>query len=47
MLVASGIATVGVSFPAVPIHQSRMRFCVSAAHSKEMLDKVSNLDYNF
>ncbi|GAB6031791.1 serine palmitoyltransferase, long chain base subunit [Chamberlinius hualienensis] len=45
MLVAHGIATVGVSFPAVPIDQSRIRFCISAAHTKEMLDKVLDIIY--
>lgn len=45
MMVANGVATVGVSFPAVPIHQSRIRFCVSAAHSKEMLDEVLDVIY--
>ncbi|CAG0894815.1 unnamed protein product [Cyprideis torosa] len=33
-----GVATVGVSFPATSIQQTRSRFCVSAAHTKEMLD---------
>ena len=36
------IAVVVVGFPATPIIESRSRFCLSAAHTKEMLDKVSN-----
>lgn len=35
-----GVAVVSVGFPATPIIQSRARFCLSAAHTKEMLDKV-------
>lgn len=35
------IGTVVVGFPATPIIESRARFCVSAAHTKEMLDTVS------
>lgn len=35
------IGTVVVGFPATPIIESRARFCVSAAHSREMLDTVS------
>lgn len=34
------IATVGVGFPATPLLQSRIRFCMSAALSKEELDEV-------
>lgn len=34
------IATVGVGFPATPLIQSRIRFCMSAALSKEQLDEV-------
>ncbi|XP_037923980.1 serine palmitoyltransferase 2-like isoform X2 [Hermetia illucens] len=32
------IAGVGVGFPATPILQGRIRFCISAAHTKEQLD---------
>ena len=32
------VATVVVGFPATPIIESRARFCLSAAHTKEMLD---------
>ena len=35
------IATVGVGFPATPLMEGRIRFCLSAAHSKEQLDYVS------
>uniref|UniRef100_A0A3Q4HM19 Serine palmitoyltransferase, long chain base subunit 2b n=1 Tax=Neolamprologus brichardi TaxID=32507 RepID=A0A3Q4HM19_NEOBR len=35
------IGTVVVGFPATPIIESRARFCVSAAHTREMLDTVS------
>ncbi len=36
-----GVAAVVVGFPATPIIESRARFCLSAAHTKEMLDRVS------
>ena len=35
-----GVATIGAGFPATPLIESRVRFCVSAAHTKEMLDRV-------
>ncbi|KAJ8248058.1 hypothetical protein GJAV_G00237770 [Gymnothorax javanicus] len=35
-----GIGVVVVGFPATPIGEARARFCVSAAHTREMLDKV-------
>ncbi|TNJ28387.1 Serine palmitoyltransferase 2 [Giardia muris] len=35
-----GIAAVVVGFPAVPLVTSRIRFCVSAGHTKEQLDEV-------
>ncbi|CAM4647835.1 hypothetical protein PO909_011571 [Leuciscus waleckii] len=34
------IGVVVVGFPATPIIESRARFCISAAHSKEMLDRA-------
>ncbi|XP_077351234.1 serine palmitoyltransferase 3 [Festucalex cinctus] len=34
------IAVVVVGFPATPITEARARFCMSAAHTKEMLDEV-------
>ena len=39
---SEGLATVVVGFPATPIIESRARFCLSAAHTKEMLDKVNS-----
>ncbi len=35
-----GIATVGVGFPATGLVDARIRFCVSASHTKAMLDKT-------
>ncbi|KFB39703.1 AGAP007941-PA-like protein [Anopheles sinensis] len=37
-LTARNIAVVGVGFPATPIMEGRIRFCLSAAHTKEQLD---------
>jgi serine palmitoyltransferase len=34
------VAVVGVGFPATPLIESRARFCMSAGHTKEMLDHV-------
>ncbi|XP_074631166.1 serine palmitoyltransferase 2-like [Acropora palmata] len=34
------IAVVVVGFPATPLIESRTRFCLSAAHTREMLDKA-------
>ncbi|KAG8443876.1 hypothetical protein GDO86_009173 [Hymenochirus boettgeri] len=34
------IGVVVVGFPATPITEARARFCISAAHTKEMLDQV-------
>uniref|UniRef100_A0A8C6VYW0 Serine palmitoyltransferase long chain base subunit 2 n=3 Tax=Nothobranchius TaxID=28779 RepID=A0A8C6VYW0_NOTFU len=34
------IGVVVVGFPATPIIESRARFCISAAHSKDMLDRA-------
>ncbi|XP_049319598.1 serine palmitoyltransferase 2 [Astyanax mexicanus] len=36
------IGVVVVGFPATPIIESRARFCVSASHTKEMLDQALN-----
>lgn len=36
------IGVVVVGFPATPIIESRVRFCISAAHTKQLLDKVSS-----
>lgn len=38
------IATVGVGFPATPMLQSRIRFCMSAGLTKEQLDEVRILE---
>lgn len=43
------VGVVVVGFPATPIIESRARFCLSAAHTKEILDTVSRcspLDMN-
>ena len=37
---ARGLAIVVVGFPATSILLARARFCLSAAHTKEMLDEV-------
>lgn len=34
------VAIVGAGFPATPLLEARIRFCVSSAHTKEMLDEV-------
>uniref|UniRef100_A0A8C3IJ99 Aminotransferase class I/classII large domain-containing protein n=2 Tax=Emydidae TaxID=8476 RepID=A0A8C3IJ99_CHRPI len=41
-MLAKNIGVVVVGFPATPIAESRARFCVSAAHTREMLDTVLN-----
>lgn len=38
--VSRGLATVVVGFPATPIVEARARFCLSAAHTKKMLDEA-------
>ncbi|XP_043277374.1 serine palmitoyltransferase 2 [Venturia canescens] len=44
-LTKRNIATVGVNFPATPLMAGRIRFCLSAAHTKEQLDYVlSNIE---
>jgi hypothetical protein len=37
-----GCAVVTVGFPATLLTESRVRFCLSAGHTKEMLDHVSS-----
>jgi serine palmitoyltransferase len=37
-LTTRNIAVVGVGFPATPLMEGRIRFCLSAAHTKEQLD---------
>jgi len=34
------VAIVGAGFPATPILEARVRFCISSAHTREMLDQV-------
>jgi len=38
-----GCAVVTVGFPATLLTESRVRFCLSAGHTKEMLDRVKVL----
>jgi len=40
MCVDRGLATVVVGFPATPLVEARARFCLSASHTKVMLDKA-------
>ncbi|XP_028421945.1 serine palmitoyltransferase 2-like isoform X2 [Perca flavescens] len=40
------IGVVGVGFPATPIIESRARFCISAAHTKDVLDTSSDRHSN-
>ena len=37
-----GVAVVTVGFPATPLVLGRVRFCLSASHTREMLDEVKN-----
>jgi serine palmitoyltransferase len=37
-----GIAVVTVGFPATKLLDARVRFCLSAAHTRQMLDTVSD-----
>ena len=39
-LLDRGIASIGVGFPATNMTEERARFCVSASHTKEMLDQA-------
>jgi serine palmitoyltransferase len=39
------IAVVTVGFPATGLTGGRVRFCLSAAHTREMLDQVSFKKY--
>ena len=36
----AGVAVVVVGFPATPIYAARVRFCLSASHSREQLSTV-------
>ena len=41
------IGVVAVGYPAVPLVESRVRVCLSAAHTREMIDYVSILVYAY
>ncbi len=43
MCLERGLGVVIVGFPATALLASRCRFCISAGHTKEMLDKASFL----
>nr|KAG5691628.1 hypothetical protein BaRGS_023799 [Batillaria attramentaria] len=43
MTLERGLGTVVVGFPATPIIEARARFCLSAAHNKEMLDRAIDI----
>ncbi|XP_071079012.1 serine palmitoyltransferase 2-like [Haliotis cracherodii] len=43
MALERGLGIVVVGFPATPLIESRARFCLSAAHTKEMLDKALDI----
>lgn len=40
MALRKGVAAVGAGFPATSLTTGRVRFCVSAAHTKQMLDEA-------
>ena len=40
MCLERNVAVVVVGFPAVPLNAARTRICISAAHSKEQLDRA-------
>lgn len=35
-----GLGLIGAGYPATPLGTGRVRFCISAAHTKEMLDRA-------
>ena len=37
---SQGVVSVGVGFPGTKLNEERMRFCLSAGHTKEMLDSA-------
>jgi serine palmitoyltransferase len=41
MMLEKKVAVVTVGFPATELTGGRVRFCLSAAHTREMLDRVS------
>ena len=40
------LGVVVVGYPATPIVEGRARICISAAHTREMLDKVNTYCYS-
>ncbi len=42
LMLKKKIATVCVGYPATPLSEGRIRVCLSAAHTREMLDFVSD-----
>jgi len=40
MCLERGVAVVVVGFPATPLLLGRVRFCVSAAHTEEQIEKA-------
>ncbi len=42
-----GVAVVTVGFPATPLVLGRVRFCLSASDTKEMLDEVYLMKFVF
>ena len=40
MMLEYGVACVSVGYPATSLFGGRVRFCISASHTREMLDKV-------
>lgn len=45
LMLEHGVACVTVGFPATSLTGGRVRFCLSAAHTREMLDKVRGVLY--
>lgn len=41
------VAVVGVGFPAAPLYMGRLRFCISAGHTKEQLDTAIGIIAEF
>ncbi|OTF78026.1 hypothetical protein BLA29_007292 [Euroglyphus maynei] len=38
-----GLGFIGAGYPATPLTTGRVRFCISAAHTKDMLDRSLNV----
>jgi serine palmitoyltransferase len=41
-MLSRGVACVSVGYPATPLTKWRVRFCITAAHTRKMLDYVLN-----